>query len=252
MALPVLNPGIAELDEGSRLYALYMRFYSGMVDANSVDTPDFTPTPQETLPGGDLTEAYYTRVQEGMAEYSDIQMRNSAYNMAVAILDEVGGFDDFVLRAGDSMEGMLQALYGFEAGLDGTMVLEVDEDDDEEPFVNVDGYVAADFFLVKSDTYETKLGENTLFFNDGASIAGTDGGMLVMGNLSSPLFEEGLDGQGWAIRGDNEHGWEATFDTLVVRRGTHIHEIEARKIRNVNTELWVSDDCMGDTVEEIT
>ena len=251
MAAPVLNPEIAQLNQSSRLYALYMRFYGGMVAANGVDSPDFTPTEQEILPSGELTQAFYTRVQEGLAEYSDIQMKNSAYNMAAAILDETGGTGGFVLRAGDSMEGLLQALYGFEAGLDGTMVLEIAEDEDEELFVNVEGYVAADFFLVKSDTYETKLQENELFFNDGASIKGVDDGILFVGNLSSRLFEEGVDGYGWAIRGDNENGWEATFDTLVVRRGSHIHELEARKIRNVNTELWVSDDCMGDTVEEI-
>lgn len=251
MALPVLNPGIAQLDPNSRLYGLYMSLYGGMTDANSVDSPDFTPTAQETLPSGDLTPEYYARVNAGMAEYSDIQMRNAAYNFAVAIMNGGGNSGGFVLRAGDSMEGLLQALYGFEAGVDGTMVLEVDEDDDGGLFVNVDGYVAADFFLVKSDTYETKLRENELFFNDGASLKGADDGILFVGNLSSRLFEAGVDGFGWAIRGDNENGWEATFDTIVVRRGSHIHELETRKIRNINTELWVSDDCMGDTVEEI-
>ena len=73
----------------------------------------------------------------------------------------------------------------------------------------------------------------------------------MTGEICSSEFEGGMSGSGWAIKGDNQSGWEATFDTIVIRHGSHIHELEARKIRNINTELWVSDDCRGDTVEEI-
>lgn len=132
MALPVLNPGIANLSQDSAIYDLYTRYYNNMVAANDVDTPSFDPLPSEIEANGDLTQEYYDRVNAGLASYSEIQMRNAAYNSAVAVFSSLGGgsgggsgsTSGFLARAGDSMLGLLQAKYGFEAGYNNTKIFD--------------------------------------------------------------------------------------------------------------------------------
>jgi hypothetical protein len=132
MALPVLNPGIANLSQDSAIYDLYTRYYNNMVAANDVDTPSFDPLPSEIEANGDLTQEYYDRVNAGLASYSEIQMRNAAYNSAVAVFSSLGGgsgggsgsTSGFLARAGDSMLGLLQARYGFEAGFDNVKIFD--------------------------------------------------------------------------------------------------------------------------------
>ena len=134
MALPVLNPGIANLSPDSAIYNLYTRYYNNMVSANDVDTPNLDPLPAEIEANGDLTQAYYARVETAMADYNEILMKNAAYNSAVAVFSSLGGgggggggggsTSGFVARAGDSMLGLLQAKYGFEAGYNNTKIFD--------------------------------------------------------------------------------------------------------------------------------
>lgn len=134
MALPVLNPGIANLSQDSAIYDLYTRYYNNMVAANDVDTPNLDPLPAEIEANGDLTQAYYTRVETAMADYNEILMKNAAYNSAVAVFSSLGhggggsggggSTSGFVARAGDSMLGLLQAKYGFEAGYNNAKIFD--------------------------------------------------------------------------------------------------------------------------------
>lgn len=129
MSLPVLNPGIANLSHDSAVYDLYTRYYNNMVAANEVDTPNIDPLPSEIEENGDLTQAYYERVSSVMESYNEILMRNAAYNSAVAVFSSLGGSggtggSGFVSRAGDSMQGLLQSKYGFEAGYDNEKIFD--------------------------------------------------------------------------------------------------------------------------------
>ena len=118
--------------------------------------------------------------------------------------------------------------------------------------------VEASFFAPISETYKTKLGENVLFFNDGVFLEGVVGGIFHSGNatysgsLSSTTFASGFAGYGWAIRSDQLYGgYEATVDSLVVRKKMRVYELEVRKLQVTNGSVWVSDACSGDSVLEL-
>lgn len=109
-----------------------------------------------------------------------------------------------------------------------------------------------------SDKYKTRLIENALFLNDGIFIEGVNGGMrftgdgFFSGNISSSKFASGFVGYGWAIMKDALSGnYQATFDSLTVRKKMRVYEMEVQKISATNGALWVSDSCSGDLVEEL-
>ena len=173
MALPELNPGIENLSQDSALYALYTRYYENMVSANDVDTPTFEPTPAELDENGYPTADFDARVQAGIAYYSEIQMRNAAYNSAVAVLSSIGGNNGngtgsgFVARAGDSMLGTLRAKYGFEAGYNGTKIFDttiVTEDGDIFNKAHVYGCLEVDDRIEVGDDGIYLDGNQTLYY----------------------------------------------------------------------------------------
>ena len=85
MAEAKLNFVEEELDKKSALYDLYSRFYQGMSEANKVDAPDYSTNPPLT----DTGEIDSGKIAEGLAAYSVILMKNSAYMMANAIIASV-------------------------------------------------------------------------------------------------------------------------------------------------------------------
>ena len=156
MAQVILNPAIGNLDTSSTLYALYTRFYDGMTAANSNDTPDFVTNPiyEKNDDGTDKLDADGAKIvdtaamTEKMEEYSTILTKNSAYMMANAIVSTIapgqgsdGSIDAsaFLARSGDTMQGTLGALYGFEAGYDNTKIFETTINANEDKLAIVSG-----------------------------------------------------------------------------------------------------------------
>jgi len=136
--------------------------------------------------------------------------------------------------------------------------LGIDLDDANAEFFSFRKPVEAEFFSIIGEQYKTKLGENVLFFDDGVFLEGIVGGIYHSGNgtfsgsISSPTFASGFAGYGWAVKPDQLYGgYEATFDSLVVRKKMRVYELEVQKISATNGSLWVSDSCSGDTVTEI-
>lgn len=129
MAEASLNFNEEGLDTSSGLYDLYSRLYNGMVAASAVTPPDVTTNPPLTTDG----EIDVASINTTLANYSTILMKNSAYLFASSIVatlngggsGEGGGGFNFVNRTGDSMDGKLNALYGFEAGAGNTSVLAI-------------------------------------------------------------------------------------------------------------------------------
>lgn len=128
MAEAKLNFNESALDQDSSLYNLYTRLYEGMRNAALVDAPDFTENPPLTPSGEIDAEA----INQAMSAYTTIQMKNAAYMMANSIVSSVGSGEgsgsvtgDFVTRSGDNMTGRLAALYGFQGGVNGQIILDL-------------------------------------------------------------------------------------------------------------------------------
>ena len=165
MAEAKLNFNEGTLDKKSVLYDLYSRFYQGMDDANKVDAPDYANNPPLNADGS-IDDA---KIAEGLAQYSTILMKNSSYMMANAIISAIkstgsgGGSGEigigYVSRSGDSMTGLLGALYGFQAGYDNKLIFDVSVGADDKKYANIYGSL----IVRENATFE---GEITLS-NDG-------------------------------------------------------------------------------------
>mgnify|MGYP006972486810 FL=1 len=174
MAEAKLNFNEDSLDKKSSLYDLYSRFYQGMTEANKVDAPDYSTNPPLNEDGSINNE----KIAEGLAEYSNILMKNSAYMMANAIISSVssggsGGSSGgeglgYISRSGDSMTGMLGALYGFQAGYDNKMIFDTTIDASDKKVAHVYG----NFIVDESATVRGKLSlsDNGLYFGDNQTI----------------------------------------------------------------------------------
>lgn len=184
MSLPVLNPGIATLSEDSPIYDLYTRYYNNMVAANAVDTPNIDPVASEIDEEGNLSQAYYDRVEAAMSSYNEILMRNAAYNSAVAVCSSLGiggggsGMSGYVSRSGDSMDGLLQAKYGFEAGYNNAKIFDTTIVDDVNT-AHVYGKLIAD----GDAEIEGKivLGDGGIYFGDSQALYNDNGNVVISG-----------------------------------------------------------------------
>ena len=150
MAEAKLNFNEETLNQKSTLYDLYSRFYQGMMDANKVDAPDYTTNPP-LREDGSIDDA---KIAEGLSQYSTILMKNSSYMMANAIISAIksngsggSGCDvgiGYISRSGDSMTGLLGALYGFQAGYDNNLIFDVTLDANNKKFAHVYGSLITD------------------------------------------------------------------------------------------------------------
>ena len=158
MAQAALNFDEKQLDKSSDLFQLYDRLYQGMVKANEVDAPAFPASEDLVIrdeEGQILFDKYGNPVldTDKIAEvskisdsYSEVLLKNSAYLFANSILSVLSGGSPggtetigYVSRAGDSMKGALNALYGFSAGLNGQTIFEVSIDANENKLGIISG-----------------------------------------------------------------------------------------------------------------
>lgn len=192
MAQPQLNPDLANLDPTSDLYNLYSRFYNGMKEANQYEGPDYVTSPPLT-PAGEID---VDAISTGMAEYSDILMKNSAYMLANSVMSvfEGGGGGSgspgggrYVARAGDSMAGLLSALYGFKAGYSGELVFETLVNDKQQKLAYVYGDLNIEGRL--------NLGDEGVYFANYQVFNYKDGVLQVQANQIELLGATSVDGE---------------------------------------------------------
>jgi hypothetical protein len=122
-----LNEGISQIKKGSALETMYNRLLTGLEQASHETLPDFT--------GPDYVDDYIVneeKINLEIHEYEDITRKNSAYLLANTIISSLSseegggsGTGGFVSINGDSMAGLLKALYGFSAGANGIKILDV-------------------------------------------------------------------------------------------------------------------------------
>ncbi len=173
MAEAKLNFNEETLDKKSSLYDLYSRFFQGMTEANKVDAPDYTTDPPLNEDGSIDNE----KIAEGLAEYSQILMKNSAYMMANAIISTVsssgsGGSSGeglgYISRSGDSMTGMLGALYGFQTGYDNKMIFDVSINASDKKVAHVYGNLIVD--EDETVTGKLSLSDSGIYFGGNQTI----------------------------------------------------------------------------------
>ena len=174
MAEPTLNFDELTLEQSAGVYDLYSRLYEGMRAANQVTPPDYITNPPLTAEG----EVDIDAIQKGLADFSEIQMKNAAYMMASAVVSSVGSgggggggsapdSGSCVLRTGDSMTGLLSALYGFKAGHSGTLIFETTSDS-EKRLAHIYGHLDIDDnATVKGCLY---VGDGGIYFSDTQTI----------------------------------------------------------------------------------
>ncbi|NDV63943.1 hypothetical protein [Bacteroides sp. 224] len=188
------------LDKKTSLYELYSRLFEGMRTANTVDAPDFTDNPPLT-PAGEID---IDAIDKKMAEYSSILIKNSAYMMANSIVSTLNGNGNggsagvgFLSRSGDTMEGRLGALHGFQAGYEGTLILETTINAEKKKLAKVSGSLIVDGDATLSGTLNLSnkgisiSNVNVLFYADNKlNIA--SGCIAMKGNISvDGIFELG-------------------------------------------------------------
>ena len=185
MAAATLNPAIEQLDENTILYDLYTRLYDGMSAANKVDAPDCVTAPpcEKNDDGTDKVDEDGALVidkeaiAEGLQTYTTILMKNSAYMFANAIVATIspnggsgGGTSGtgFLARSGDTMQGTLGALYGFEAGYQNTKIFEtlINSDDKKLAIVTGNLQVSEDV----SVQGQLNLSDQGIFFGENQAI----------------------------------------------------------------------------------
>ncbi|MDR1089841.1 MAG: hypothetical protein LBL79_02090 [Prevotella sp.] len=183
------------IDKETSLYELYSRFYEGMWTANTVDAPDFSDNPPLTANGEIDIEA----IDKKMAEYSTVLMKNSAYMMANSILSTLNGNGSggaggagFLSRSGDAMEGQLGALYGFQAGYDGSLILETTINADEKKLAKIYGGL-----IVEEDAGiagKLNLGNNGIYMSNTNVLFYADNKLNIASGYIALKGEVSVDG----------------------------------------------------------
>jgi hypothetical protein len=209
MAEAQLNFDENALDTATSLYDLYSRFYEGMRIANLVDAPDYVTNPPTTNEGEIDTAA----IMQGLAEYSTILMKNSAYMMANAIISTIGDGGGsggsvgagYLSRNGDSMAGQLGALYGFQTGYNNQLIFDVSINADEKKTAHVYGQLIVDDNLSVSG--QLNMSDNGIYFSKHQMIYYADDKLHV--NSENMLFTGDIEVVGSLSIGDiviNENG----------------------------------------------
>lgn len=192
MAEAKLNFDEGSLNKDSALYKLYSKYYQGMVSAGETTPPDFS-TPPVTSEGNIDVDA----INQSLADYSTILMKNSAYLFASTISDvftggegggEGGGeLDGYLKKAGGSMSGELNALYGFKAGINGVKFFET-VGADEETYklivykdLELEGSLKLNNIIFKNQTSISYLNEKDIVID--SDILKLTGSMSVDGSI---------------------------------------------------------------------
>lgn len=167
-----------DLDRDSVLFALYDRFYQGMQNANAIESPDYYSNPPLSSDGSIDVNA----IEQGLKAYSTIQMKNSAYNMANAIVLSFGGGSGgagggFLSRGGDSMSGQLNALFGFQSGENGQTVLQTIVGADNKGVAKISGRLEVSDGAVFGGALN--VAENGIVFTNSSVVRSDEQGLLV-------------------------------------------------------------------------
>jgi hypothetical protein len=223
MSLPVINPGIAALEQAyqsdptsnAALYNLYTRYYANMVNANACDTPEFVPQSNELDENGIPTSAFDARVASGLASFNEILMRNAAYTNAVAVLSSIGGSgggsggSGYVQRSGDSMLGLLYANMGFQAGCNNTRIFDTtiiteNEGTDDEADVSV-AHVYGRLLVDENVgvTGKLSIGNTGLYFGNLQVLFSDGNGRVTLVSPDIRLYGD-VEGMGTITVGDIE------------------------------------------------
>ena len=181
MAEAKLNFNESALDKTSGLYDLYNRLYEGMKAANTTTPPDFITNPPLTAEG----EVDSALIAAQLEEYSTILMKNSAYLYANSIMATVSGGGSggsagigFLSRSGDTMTGALGALYGFQAGYNGELILEISKDSEDKNFAHFYGDVITDGSI--STNSSLHVGNDGIYFGSVQTMYIDEKGNLVI------------------------------------------------------------------------
>lgn len=181
MAEAKLNFNESALDKTSGLYDLYNRLYEGMKAANTITPPDFITNPPLTAEG----EVDSALIAAQLEEYSTILMKNSAYLYANSIMATVSGGGSggsagvgFLSRSGDTMTGALGALYGFQAGYNGELILEISKDSEDKNFAHFYGDVITDGSI--STNSSLHVGNDGIYFGSVQTMYIDEKGNLVI------------------------------------------------------------------------
>ncbi|MDR1341519.1 MAG: hypothetical protein LBK58_15930 [Prevotellaceae bacterium] len=181
-----------DLDKTPSLHELYDRFYEGMRLANTVDAPDFLDNPPTTESG----KIDVDTITQKMSEYSTILIKNAAYTMANSIASTIHGSESggtagigFLSRNGDSMAGLLGALYGFRAGYEGKIILETVIHADERKTARISGYLTVDSDIDVSGKLNLSdtgiyMSGNNVFYYEGSQLNITSGNIRMSGAIT--------------------------------------------------------------------
>lgn len=108
------------------------------------------------------------------------------------------------------------------------------------------------------DASPTRLTNGRLDLAEGRYLLSVNNGIKHFGRsyftdgAGSEFFSSGFAGSGWEVSKNKTSGSiTATFDEVVVRRRMRVYEMEVQRSAVTNGSLWVSDFCIGDSVEEI-
>lgn len=196
MAEASLNFNESTLDKQSGTYALYSRLLESMRSALLVETPNFVDNPPLTADGEIDNDA----IKAALDAYNEIQMKNSAYDMANSIMSTVSGggggsgteYVGFLSRNGDTMVGQLGALYGFQAGSTGLLIFDTSINSSNAKIAHVYGSLIVDENATfTGNIYASNSG---IYFNNNQSIYYSDNALHIASSNISLDGEVVLDG----------------------------------------------------------
>lgn len=155
-----LNFDEDSLDINSSLYKLYKKLYLGTVAADKVDVPDYVTNPPKKEDGSIDMEA----INQGMADFKTILMKNAAYLFSDSIVSVIG--DGSGGTGGGSTSDYFNALYGFQAGDKGTVILKTEINSDGDSIVDIYGRLDIDSPGITIGGSHVFYMENEKFFID--------------------------------------------------------------------------------------
>lgn len=207
MAQATINPEIAGLDQNSMTYELYQNFVGSMERANSATPPDFTSNPP-MLKNPDGSQAYDPNdpvvplvdeeaIQQAMKEYSVIQMKNRAFDMATSIMSVMAGSGGsggsgggstttgFLPLTGGTLSGYFYANKGFELGSGGKCLMSPKTDSENKTALLIHSNAEIDGRLVLNNK-GAWFGDNQAIYVDDSGLHIKYGKVFIGDNVEIP------------------------------------------------------------------
>lgn len=204
-----LNPAIPALDTNSLCYSIYMQLYTNFFNAHDKKDAEH---PWGIVEGDEIS----------------IRLHNTAYNFADAISSAVndsgsggsgegGVLIDYLKKAGGNMTGLLRSNFGFEAGINNTLILEayrrtIAEDSVETSIYGIQ--ITGELRVGETDLYVG--GENILTYSKHKSLTTLSGNTICLN--ASCILSKGE----FIIGTDKETGVFISPEVLLVN-GNHVY-----------------------------